>query len=47
MEIKKEEPLKVELQSFLNCIKEGKEFPIKGEDAFEALRIALEFSNNK
>ena len=47
MDIKKEEPLKVELQTFLNCIKEGKEFPIKGEDAFEALRIALEFSNNK
>lgn len=47
MDIKKEEPLKVELQTFLNCIKDGKDFPIKGEEAFEALRIALELSKNK
>ncbi len=47
IEIKKEEPLKVELQTFLNCINENKEFPVKGQDAFDALKIALEFSNNK
>ena len=47
LEIKKEEPLKIELQTFLDCIKNGKEFPVKGEDAFEALKIALELSNNK
>ena len=47
MDIKKEEPLKVELQTFLNCVKENKDFPVKGEDAFDALKIALELSNNK
>ncbi len=47
IDIKKEEPLKVELQVFLDCVKNGKEFPIKGEDALEALRIALELSNNR
>ena len=47
IQIKKEEPLKVELHTFLDCIQSGKEFPVKGEEAFEALRIALELSNNK
>ena len=46
IEIKKEEPLKVELQTFLDCIKNNKEFPITGEDALSALNIALELSNN-
>jgi UDP-N-acetylglucosamine 3-dehydrogenase len=44
VEIKKEEPLKVELQAFLDCIKNNKELPVKKEDALEALKIALEFS---
>ena len=47
MEIKKEEPLKNELQTFLDCIKNNKEFPIKNNDALDALKIALELSNNK
>ncbi|MEK6937233.1 MAG: Gfo/Idh/MocA family oxidoreductase [Nanoarchaeota archaeon] len=47
IEIKKEEPLKVELAAFLDCVKNGKEFPVKGEDALDALKIALELSNNK
>jgi len=39
--IKKEEPLKLELKHFLNCI-EKNETPIaSGEDALKALRIAL------
>ena len=45
--IKKEEPLKVELQTFLDCIKNNKAFPINGEDALNALQIALDLSNNK
>ncbi len=47
IDIKKEEPLKVELQTFLNCIRDNKDFPICGEDALSALKIALDLSNNK
>lgn len=45
--IKKEEPLKVELQTFLDCIKNNKDFPINSEDALNALKIAIDLSNNK
>jgi len=46
VEIKKEEPLKVEIHTFLDCLKNNLEFPVKNEDALEALRIALEFSKD-
>ncbi len=47
IDIKKEEPLKVELKSFLDCVEKNKEFPINGEDALSALKIALDICNNK
>lgn len=40
--IKKEEPLSLELRSFVNCIKENKPPLVSGLEAREALRVALE-----
>lgn len=37
--VKKEEPLKVELENFLNAAKEGKEAPISGRDAVSNLKV--------
>ncbi len=37
--VKKEEPLKVELEKFLNAAKEGKDAPISGRDAVANLKV--------
>lgn len=37
--VKKDEPLKVELESFLKAAKEGKEAPISGRDAVSNLKV--------
>ncbi len=39
--IKKEEPLKVELEHLIECIKKNKKPLVTGEDALKALKIAL------
>lgn len=43
--IEKEEPLKKELESFLECVAEHKEPLVSGEVAREALAVALEIQN--
>ena len=49
--IKKSEPLKNELEAFIDCIKKNKEPPVTGRDGLEALEIAQKFlessKNNK
>jgi len=42
--IKKEEPLLVELTSFTNCIKQNSRPVVSGQEAREALRVALEIT---
>jgi predicted dehydrogenase len=39
--IKKEQPLELELRTFINCVKKRKQPPISGEEAKRALEIAL------
>lgn len=39
--IQRYEPLKAELQAFLQAVNEGKSVPVSGEDGLEALRLAL------
>ena len=41
--IKKSEPLKNELEAFIDCIKKNKEPPVTGNDGLEALEIAQKF----
>ena len=41
--IKKSEPLKNELEAFIDCIKKNKEPPVTGKDGLEALEIAQNF----
>ncbi|MFC2175097.1 Gfo/Idh/MocA family oxidoreductase [archaeon] len=36
-----EEPLKRELSAFLECVRDGTESPVSGEDALESVRVAL------
>ncbi|MBI2523090.1 Gfo/Idh/MocA family oxidoreductase [Candidatus Woesearchaeota archaeon] len=43
IEIKKSEPLKNELEAFVECIKKNKEPPVRGEDGLETLKIAQKF----
>jgi len=43
--IKKEEPLKAELKSFIRCIREGKKPLVSGYDAYDALRLAFQILN--
>jgi len=40
-DLKRQEPLKAELQAFLNAIKNGTQVPITGEDGLKALHLAL------
>jgi predicted dehydrogenase len=40
LKIKKEEPLKKELQNFLHCVKDGKIRKVTGEEGLRALRMA-------
>jgi len=39
--IKRQEPLKAELEAFINAIREGHKMPVTGQDGLEALRISL------
>ena len=39
--IKKEEPLKIELQAFIESVRDGKTPPVTGEDGIRAVEIAL------
>lgn len=43
--IRKEEPLKLELHHFLDCIARGSEPMVKGEHARDALQLAVEISD--
>lgn len=43
--IKKEEPLKLELHHFLECVRRGTEPIVKGEHARDALQLAVEISD--
>ncbi len=40
LKIKKEEPLKKELQNFIRCIRDGKERKVSGEEGLRALKLA-------
>ena len=42
--IEKEEPLKQELESFIDCIREDKKPIVSGEEGKEALKVALAIS---
>lgn len=42
--IEKEEPLKKELESFINCVRDNKRPLVSGEEGKEALKVALEIS---
>ncbi|NOX71620.1 MAG: Gfo/Idh/MocA family oxidoreductase [Candidatus Micrarchaeota archaeon] len=42
IDVKKEEPLKNELKHFINCIKDGKDLLVTGEEALAALKISEE-----
>jgi predicted dehydrogenase len=35
------EPLKAELEAFINSIRENRQVPVSGQDGLEALRLAL------
>ena len=39
--IKRQEPLKAELEAFINAIQEGHKMPVTGQDGLEALRLSL------
>lgn len=39
--IRRHEPLKAELQTFVKCLQEGLPVPVRGEDGLAALRLAL------
>lgn len=45
LKIKKEEPLKKELKSFLKCVREGKQNKVSGEEALRALKLAYNVLN--
>ncbi|NOR12955.1 MAG: hypothetical protein GQ545_06850, partial [Candidatus Aminicenantes bacterium] len=40
LKIKKEEPLKKELQNFFQCIRDGKMRKVSGEEGLRALKLA-------
>ena len=43
--IEKDEPLRIELKHFLECVKQGKEPLITGEDGLKTLEIALKIES--
>lgn len=45
LKIKKEEPLKLELQNFFRCIKDGKARKVSGEEGLRALKLAYKVLN--
>ena len=40
-DLKRQEPLKAELQAFLDAVKSGNQVPVTGEDGLKALRLSL------
>ena len=46
IEIEKKEPLKMELNAFINCIKENLDPEVTGQNGLEALKIAEKFKNS-
>lgn len=46
LKIKKEEPLKKELQNFFMCIREGKTGKVSGEEGLRALKLAYDVLKN-
>jgi predicted dehydrogenase len=40
-DLKRQEPLKAELQAFLDAVQNGTQVPVTGEDGLEALRLSL------
>jgi len=46
LKIKKEEPLKKELQNFIRCIKDGKTRKVSGEEGLQALKLAYQVLEN-
>ena len=40
-ELQRQEPLKAELQAFIQAVKDDKPVPVSGEDGLEALRLSL------
>jgi predicted dehydrogenase len=42
--VEKDEPLKLELASFVECARQGKRPMVSGQEATEALRLALEIT---
>ncbi len=40
-DLKRQEPLKVEIQAFLDAVKNGTQVPVTGEDGLRALRLSL------
>lgn len=44
--LKKEEPLKSELEHFINCVKSGRKPKVSGEHGRDALELAVEILNN-
>ena len=43
--IKKEEPLKKELEAFVNCVRTGERPLVSGEEGRDALKIALQIED--
>jgi hypothetical protein len=44
-DLKRQEPLKAEIQAFLNAVKNGTRVPVTGEDGLQALRLSLAWWN--
>lgn len=44
VEVEKDEPLKLELAAFVECARQGKRPIVSGQEATEALRLALEIT---
>lgn len=40
-DLKRQEPLKAEIQAFLDAVKNGTQVPVTGEDGLKALRLSL------
>jgi len=40
-ELKRQEPLKAELQAFVEAVRADRPVPVSGEDGLEALRLSL------
>jgi predicted dehydrogenase len=45
LKIKKEEPLKIELQNFFRCVRDGRQRKVTGEEGLRALKLAYNVLN--